>query len=73
MSVKLPLKKIFTRDVKNLFKNAKQNNINNLVGHDIKFDKPKNYDLKLDTTKRKVDCVNKLFTFLKNKKILIKK
>ena len=68
-----PLSVCKKRDVKNLFKNAKQNNINNLVGHDIKFDKPKNYDLKLDTTKRKVDCVNKLFTFLKNKKILIKK
>jgi len=68
-----PLSVCKKRDVKNLFKNAKQKNINNLVGHDIKFDKPKNYDLKLDTTKSKIECVNKLFNFLKKKKILLKR
>ena len=68
-----PLSVCKKRDVKNLFKNAKQKNINNLVGHDIKFDKPKDYDLKLDTTKSKIECVNKLFNFLKKKKILVKK
>ena len=57
--------------MKNLYKKAKLNNIKNLVGHDIKFDIPKNYELKIDTTKKKEVCVNKLFTFLKKKKILI--
>ena len=71
--ISCPLNICKKRDVKNLFKKAKQNNIKNLVGHDIKFDIPKNYDLKLDTTKNKVDCVNKLFTFLKKKKILVNK
>lgn len=71
--ISCPLTICKKRDVKNLFKKAKQNNIKNLVGHDIKFDTPKNYDLKLDTTKDKVDCVNKLFTFLKKKKILVNK
>ena len=66
-----PLSVCKRRDVKNLYKKAKLNNIKNLVGHDIKFDTPKNYELKIDTTKKKEECVNKLFTFLKKKKILI--
>ncbi len=68
-----PLSTCKKRDVKNLYKKAKQNNIKNLVGHDIKFETPKNYELKIDTTRKKEDCVNKLFTFLKKKKILINK
>ena len=61
------------KEMSKIYKKAKQNNIKNLVGYDIKFDNPKNYDLKINTTKKKADCINKLFTFLKKKKILINK
>ena len=71
--ISCPLNVCKKRDVKNLYKKAKQNNIKNLVGYDIKFDNPKNYDLKINTTKKKADCINKLLTFLKKKKILINK
>lgn len=70
--VSTPLSVCKKRDVKNLYKEAKKEKIKNLVGHDIKFDKPDNYDLKLNAEKKKSDCVDKLFTYLKKKKILIR-
>ena len=68
-----PLSVCKKRDVKNLYKKAKKNRIKNLIGHDIKFEIPHKYDLKIDTTKKKRDCVNKLFSYLIKKKILTKK
>lgn len=67
-----PLNICKKRDVKNLFKKAQKNKIKNLVGHDVKFEVPKNYDLKIDSTKNKDECVNRLFLFLLKKKFLIK-
>ena len=53
------------RDVKKLYKKAEVGKIKNLVGFDLKFEKPLNYDLKINTKKNKtsaavVSVINKL-------------
>lgn len=68
--ISTPLSVCKNRDVKNLYKKAKEKKIKNLVGHDIKFDKPKNYDLKINAKKNKEECIEKMLTYLKKKKIL---
>ena len=48
------------RDVKKLFYKAKKGIINNLIGHDIAFDKPLKFDLKIDTEKKSLDTSAKM-------------
>ena len=68
------LKECKKRDVKKLFLNAKKGNLKNLIGYDLKFDKPKNYDLKIDTKNKSLDKSTKmLLNFLLKKKILYAK
>ena len=59
------------RDVKKLFHKAKKRKINNLIGHDIKFDKPLKFDLKINTEKKSLDSSAKMImNFLLKQKII---
>ena len=63
--VNTPLSTCKNRDVKKLYKKAEVGKIKNLVGFDLKFEKPLNYDLKINTKKNKtsaavVSVINKL-------------
>ena len=68
------LKECKKRDVKKLFFNAINGNLKNLIGYDLKFDKPKNYDLKIDTQNKSLDkSIKMLLNFLLKEKILYAK
>lgn len=69
--ISTPLNICKKRDVKKLYQKAKKGKISNLVGYDIKFDTPDQYDLKINAIKKKEDCIKKLINFLTKKKILI--
>jgi len=59
------------RDVKGLFHRAKIGKLNNLIGHDIKFDKPIKFDLKINTEKKSLDSsVKMILNFLLKQKII---
>lgn len=47
--ISTPLSVCKKRDVKGLFSRAKKGKVTNLVGYDLKFDKPDRYDLKINT------------------------
>ena len=65
-----PLEICKKRDVKNLFSKAKKGKLKNLVGSDLKFDEPTNYDLKINTlVNSKKKCVNIIIDYLTSKKI----
>jgi adenylylsulfate kinase-like enzyme len=63
------------RDVKKLFLKAKKNKLQNLIGHDLKFEKPNNYDLKIDAKNKSLDQSTKMIKdfLLYNKIIYAKK
>ena len=59
------------RDVKKLFYKAKKGIIKNLVGYDIPFDKPVNYNLMVNTENKSLDiCSKMIIKFLLKKKII---
>jgi adenylylsulfate kinase len=65
------LKDCKIRDVKNLFYKAKKGTIKNLVGHDIKFEKPLKNDFKVNTKNNTLDNSAKMIIeFLLKKKII---
>lgn len=50
--MKVPLKILIKRDIKNLYKKALQKKIKNVVGIDIKWSEPTNSDLIVDQSKK---------------------
>ncbi len=69
--ISTPIEVCKKRDVKKLYAKAKSGKITNLIGHDLIFDNPINYDLKINTVvNSKKKCVNTIFNFLKRKKII---
>lgn len=69
--ISTPLKICKKRDVKGLYQKAKKNKLKNLVGHDLKFDRPENYDYKISTSKySKSICAFQLLKFLEKKGII---
>ena len=65
------IKECKKRDVKKLYLKAKNGNLKNLVGYDLKFDKPLNYDLKINTENYNLDkSTNIIVNFLLKKKII---
>ena len=69
--ISTPIEVCKKRDVKKLYTKAKRGKITNLIGHDLIFDNPINYDLKINTVvNSKKKCVNTIFNFLKTKKII---
>jgi adenylylsulfate kinase len=65
------LKDCKIRDVKKLFYKAKKGKIKNLVGHDIKFEKPLKNDFKVNTKDNTLDNSAKMIIeFLLKKKII---
>ena len=47
--ISTPIEVCKKRDVKKLYTKAKRGKITNLIGHDLIFDNPINYDLKINT------------------------
>ena len=69
--ISTPIEVCKKRDVKKLYTKAKRGKITNLIGHDLIFDNPINYDLKINTVvNSKKKCVDTIFNFLKIKKII---
>jgi adenylylsulfate kinase-like enzyme len=69
-----PIEILKKRDYKNLYKNAFNGKIKNVVGVDIKFIKPKKPDLIIDNSKTKRDLYlnyNKILKEINNRKIKI--
>tara|TARA_B100001057_G_scaffold111913_1_gene110015 strand:- start:5757 stop:6314 length:558 start_codon:yes stop_codon:yes gene_type:complete len=59
------------RDVKKLFYKAKKGIVKNLIGYDLKFDKPLRYNLKVNTENNSLDiCSKMIIKFLLKKKII---
>ena len=60
------------RDVKGMYKKARQNQIKDFVGVNTDYEIPDNPDLILDTEKLSVEeSVNKLLLYLKNKNLIV--
>ena len=56
------------RDYKNLYKNALKKKIKNVVGIDIKFIKPKNFDLVITNNDSKKNFLKNIIKILKHPK-----
>tara|TARA_B100000674_G_C37888728_1_gene937914 strand:- start:1008 stop:1550 length:543 start_codon:yes stop_codon:yes gene_type:complete len=69
--VKTPLKVCMKRDPKMLYSKFKKGKIKNLVGGDLKFEKPTNSDLVIQTLKDKIPGQKKILSLLLKKKIII--
>jgi len=66
--VKCPLDICEERDVKGMYKKARNNEIKSFTGIDDPYDTPKNPDLILETTQNNIeDTVNQVLDFLKSK------
>jgi len=69
--IKCPLKECETRDVKGMYKKARNNEIKNFTGINSEYEEPTNPDLILDTEKLSVDqSVEKILSYIKNKKLV---
>ena len=59
------------RDVKKLFSKAKKGMVKNLIGYDLKFDKPLKYNLKVNTENNPLDICSKMIVrFLLKEKLI---
>ena len=69
--INTPLKDCKKRDVKKLYNKAKKGLIKNLVGHDLKFEKPKKHNLKVNSKNNTLEYSgNLIISYLKNKNII---
>ena len=60
------------RDVKGMYKKARQNEIKDFIGVNTDYEIPDNPDLILDTEKLNIEeSVNKLLLYLKNKNLIV--
>lgn len=65
---------LLKRDYKKLYKNALKSKIKNVVGIDVKFSKPRNYDMIITNNSSKISFFKnskKINSFIKKKKIKI--
>jgi len=68
--VKCSLEKCEERDVKGLYKKARNNEIKNFTGVNDPYDEPPNPDILIDTEKyTDKECVKKVLDFLKSKNL----
>jgi len=66
--VKCPLEECMKRDVKGLYKKAKNGEIKNLTGVDAPYEPPEKPDIILETDKMTVnECVDIVFNYIKDK------
>ena len=69
--VKCSLEKCEERDIKGLYKKARNNEIKNFTGVNDPYEEPPNPDIFIDTEKyTSEECVNKILEFLKLKKCI---
>ena len=68
--MKVPLKILIKRDIKNLYKKALQKKIKNVVGIDIKWSEPTNSDLIIDQSKKinPISIAKQIFNIITNGK-----
>ena len=65
------LEKYEERDIKGLYKKARDNEIKNFTGVNDPYEKPPNPDVFIDTEKYTIEeCVSKILDFLKLKKCI---
>ena len=71
LHVKCSLEKCEERDIKGLYKKARNNEIKNFTGVNDPYEEPPNPDIFIDTEKyTSEECVNKILDFLKSKKCI---
>ncbi len=71
MHVKCSLEKCEERDIKGLYKKARNNEIKNFTGVNDPYEEPPNPDIFIDTEKyTSEECVTKILDFLKLKKCI---
>jgi len=69
--VKCSLEKCEERDVKGLYKKARNNEVKNLTGINDPYEEPPNPNLVIDTEKYTIEeCINKILDFLKSMKCI---
>ena len=69
--VKCSLEKCEERDVKGLYKKARNNEVKNLTGVNDPYEEPANPNLVIDTEKYTIEeCINKILDFLKSMKCI---
>ena len=69
--VKCSLEKCEERDIKGLYKKARDNEIKNFTGVNDPYEEPPNPDVFIDTEKYTIEeCVSKILDFLKLKKCI---
>ena len=71
--VKADLETLSKRDTKGLYKQARNGLIDNLIGvsKSIRYETPKNYDLKLDTTNSSIkDSISTFIKFIESKSFI---
>lgn len=68
--MKVPLKILIKRDIKNLYKKALEKKIKNVVGVDIKWSEPTNSDLIIDQSKKinPISIAKQIFNIITNGK-----
>ena len=69
--IKTPLKICKKRDPKKLYSRYNKGKLKNLVGGDLKFEKPINPDLILQTSKNKISGQKKILSLLIKRKIIL--
>ena len=68
--VKCSLEKCEERDIKGLYKKARNNEIKNFTGVNDPYEEPPNHDILIDTEKYTAkECVKKVLDFLKSKNL----
>jgi adenylylsulfate kinase len=71
LHVKCSLEKCEERDIKGLYKKARNNEIKNFTGVNDPYEEPPNPDVFIDTEKYTIEeCVSKILDFLKLKKCI---
>jgi len=65
--ISTPVEECERRDVKGMYRKARDGEIKNFTGLDDPYEAPKNPELSIDTTDREIeDCLNEILNFLVN-------